>query len=188
MTEADQSAAPAPMAPDQPPSSRGAGGRTLRGVALVEATKGLLVLLAGAGLLSLTPGEVEVGVETILESFRLNPSSGYPRVFLDLASQTSDAHLWWLAVGALAYAFVRFAEAFGLWYDRAWAKWLGAVSGAIYIPYEVYGLTQTGSLTMLAVLVVNIAVVAFLTWSLWRSGRLSPSPDKDARPAGGRGC
>ncbi|MCP5520216.1 MAG: DUF2127 domain-containing protein [Verrucomicrobiales bacterium] len=130
-----------------------------------------MVLLAGAGLLSLTPQEVEAAVVTILESFRLNPSSGYPRVFLDLAAQTSNAQLWWLAIGALTYAGIRLAEAYGLWHDRAWAKWLGAVSGAIYIPYEIYGLIRKGSPAMAGILVVNIAVVAFLAWSLWASRR-----------------
>jgi uncharacterized membrane protein (DUF2068 family) len=151
--------------------SRSRGGRTLRGVALVESAKGLLVLFAGAGLLSLTPQEVEAAAVAILESFRLNPSSGYPRVFLDLASQTSNTQLWWLAMGAMAYASIRLAEAYGLWRDRAWAKWLGAVSGALYIPYEIYGLTQTGSVTMAVVLAINVAIVGFLSWSLWSGGR-----------------
>lgn len=137
----------------------------------MEAAKGVLVLLAGAGLLSLTPKEVEAAAESILRSFQLNPSSGYPRVFLDLAAQTSNAQLWGLATGALAYASIRFAEAYGLWRNRVWAKWLGVLSGCLYIPYEIYGLMRQASAVMAGLLVINLAIVGFLTWSLWNSER-----------------
>lgn len=163
--------APPPESPQRP-----SGVPLLRGVALVEAAKGLLVLLAGAGLLSLTPQQVEVATEAMLHSFRLNPSSGYPRVFMDLASQTSNAELWWLAAGALAYSLIRFAEAYGLWRDRTWAKWLGALSGAIYIPYEIYGLMERAIPAMAGLLALNLVIVGLLAWSLWSSGRRGSPP------------
>jgi len=55
-----------------------------------------------------------------------------------LASRFDGVQLWAVAVGALFYSGLRFLEAVGLWKDRNWAKWLGAISGGIYIPVEIY--------------------------------------------------
>jgi uncharacterized membrane protein (DUF2068 family) len=49
-----------------------------------------------------------------------------------------------MAAGSLLYAALRFAEAFGRWRGRRWAQWLGAASGAIYVPFEVVELLEGG--------------------------------------------
>jgi uncharacterized membrane protein (DUF2068 family) len=72
----------------------------------------------------------------------------------------NDPRLWQLAAGAAAYATVRLAEAYGLYRKRAWAEVLAALSGAIYIPFELAELFHrpTGLSAMLPAL--NIAIVA----------------------------
>jgi uncharacterized membrane protein (DUF2068 family) len=57
---------------------------------------------------------------------------------------------------------LRFAEAFGLWKARAWAEWIALVSGAIYIPFEIYKLAHKVSLFHAGILLINLAVVAFM--------------------------
>ena len=83
----------------------------LRTVALVEAAKGSLVLLAGFGLLSLIHHDIQRFAERLVVHSHLNPASGYPRIFLDLAKQLTDGRLLLLALGAVTYALVRFIEA-----------------------------------------------------------------------------
>jgi len=67
---------------------------------------------------------------------------------------------------ALAYSCVRLIEAYGLWRDRAWAKWLAALSGAIYVPFELYELYLGPSGIKVAALVLNVAVVAYMAHSI----------------------
>ncbi|MCZ7627423.1 MAG: DUF2127 domain-containing protein [Candidatus Methylomirabilis sp.] len=50
---------------------------------------------------------------------------------------------------AAGYASVRFVEAYGLWLERRWAEWFAAVSGGIYIPFEIYELLYGESLAVL---------------------------------------
>jgi uncharacterized membrane protein (DUF2068 family) len=38
---------------------------------------------------------------------------------------------------AIGYIVVRMLEAYGLWNERAWGEWLGALSGGLYIPFEI---------------------------------------------------
>ena len=78
----------------------------------------------------------------------------------------SSSRLWMLAALALTYSCVRFIEAYGLWRDRPWAKWLAALSGAIYVPFELYELYLGLSAIKVAALVLNVAVVAYMTHSI----------------------
>src|SRR4051812_4300349 len=92
----------------------------LDAVAVVEGLKGLVILLAGFGLLSLVHRDVQAIAEDIVAHFHLNPASRYPRVFLDFSARTSDARLWLFATLAFCYAALRLAEAYGLWRRRGW--------------------------------------------------------------------
>lgn len=138
----------------------------LRTIALVEAGKGTLVLLAGFGLLSLIHHDLQRVAERLVVHAHLNPASAYPRIFLDLAKQLTDGRLLLLAAGAIAYALVRFIEAYGLWHARPWAKWFAALSGGIYIPFELFELYEHVSWISLGSLLLNVAIVAFMLYSV----------------------
>lgn len=104
----------------------------LRAVALVELAKGLLVLLAGCGLLSLLHRDAGQAAEELVRLFHLNPASATPRIFIEAAARLTDARLWTLAAAAAGYALLRLVEAWGLWRGAAWAEWFGALTGAVY--------------------------------------------------------
>jgi len=87
-------------------------------------------------------------------------------VFLNAAAQVTDTRLWGLAAMALVYSALRATEAYGLWFQRRWATWLGAAGGAIYVPVEIYELIEKPSYIKVATLVLNIGVVAYLIWML----------------------
>jgi uncharacterized membrane protein (DUF2068 family) len=102
-------------------------------VALFEGAKGLLVLLAGFGLLTFIHKDVHEGAIGLVEHFHFNPASHYPRIFLDLTERITDTRLWAMACAALIYSIVRLAEATGLWLGRKWAEWFGILTGGMYI-------------------------------------------------------
>ncbi len=143
--------------------------RVLRTVAIFEAFKGIVVLLVGAGLLSILRGDVEKLAETFVAHFHLDPSSKYPRIFLELASQINNTHLWMLAIFVIVYAILRFVEAYGLWRARVWAEWLAALSGAIYIPFEVMELTKHVNIWTIGTLIINVIIVSFMGYGLRHS-------------------
>ncbi len=150
----------------------------LRAIAVLEATKGVLVLLAGAGLLALLHQDIQALAENVVLFLHLNPSHHYPGVFLKLASQLTDTRLWLLAGGSLCYAALRLAEAYGLWHERRWAEWFGAISGGVYIPVELYTAAHHFTLLHLIVILVNVAIVVFLIW--WILNTRKPEPTKRA--------
>jgi uncharacterized membrane protein (DUF2068 family) len=174
----------------KPPRSRDAsaivkhqGG--LRAVALFEAFKGALVLIAGFGLARLVNRDVEAIAEAMVHRLHLDAAKGYPRIFLELAQNVSSAQLWMLAALAAAYSTLRFVEAFGLWRGRRWAEWLAALSGAIYVPVEIYELARRVTWIKLGALVLNAAVVAYMIWLLASRFPSPPSQSTDRRAPSG---
>lgn len=148
-----------------PPAARR---RTLRAIALFEAVKGVAALAAGIGLLGLLHHDLHQAALALLWRFHLDPALHYPALLLRYADWLSAIDLRSLAPVALAYITVRLLEAYGLWKDKIWAEWLGALSGALYIPLEVAHLVHRSTLINTAVLLANIAVVGFLAFQLWK--------------------
>jgi uncharacterized membrane protein (DUF2068 family) len=138
--------------------------RALRAVASVEFLKGLVVLLAGFGVLSLVHRDAWDVAESFLEWLHISPEAHYAQVFLNLADQVTDRKVWAVAIGALTYSSLRFAESYGLWRERPWAEWLALVSGAIYLPFEVYELARKPDEVRLAILLINLAVVIYMAY------------------------
>jgi uncharacterized membrane protein (DUF2068 family) len=138
--------------------------KALRAVASIEFLKGLVVLLAGFGVLSLVHRDAWDVAESFLEWLHISPETHYAQVFLNLADQVTDTKLWAVAIGALAYSSLRFVEAYGLWRERAWAEWLALISGAIYLPFEIYELFRRPDWVRLTIFLVNLAVVLYMAY------------------------
>jgi uncharacterized membrane protein (DUF2068 family) len=132
-------------------------------VAAIEAAKGVIVLLAGFGLLGLLHRDLHALGEELVTQLHLNPAKKYPRIFMDLLSSLNDARLWSLAGLALLYSTVRFVEAYGLWRQKTWAEWLALAGGCIYLPLEVYEIYARVSVVRVSALVFNLLIVLLMT-------------------------
>lgn len=51
-----------------------------------------------------------------------------------------------------------------MWKERAWAEWLALVSGAIYLPFEIYELARRPDWIRLVIFLVNLAVVVYMAY------------------------
>ena len=145
--------------------------KVLRPIAVFEAFKGAIVLIAGFGLLGFLDRDNEVYAEQIIRHLHLNPAGHYPQIFIAAMARTEDSHLVALACLAALYSTVRFVEAYGLWFERRWAEWLAALSGGIYIPLELYELYRRVTWIRFGALLINVAIVAYMVWLLTESLR-----------------
>jgi uncharacterized membrane protein (DUF2068 family) len=139
---------------------------SIRAVAVFEAVKGVFVLAAGFGLLSLLHKDAHRIAFEFISTLNLNPAQKYPKIFIDLADHITDGKLWFFASLALIYSAFRFVEGYGLWKERAWAEWLALVSGTIYLPIEIYEVCVKVSFVSVFALVANIVVVAVVAYVL----------------------
>jgi uncharacterized membrane protein (DUF2068 family) len=134
----------------------------LRTVAVVEAVKGAAVIALCFVLLSLLHKDLNSVVDHLMEWLRLNPDSRVADWFYDLADRTTGRGIWIAVSVGLAYAACRFVEAYGLWNQRQWAEWFAVISGALYLPVELFALVAHPQWIRLGVLVGNTVVVLYI--------------------------
>lgn len=140
--------------------------RGLRAVAVLEAGKGLIVLVAGFGLLALLGRNTEQFAAHLVARLHLNPAHHYPHIFISALADVDNPQLLLLAGLAALYATIRFIEAYGLWHQRRWAEWLAALSGGIYVPLELYEIAQHVTWLRVAALAINLLIVGYMVWLL----------------------
>ncbi|MDE2397691.1 MAG: DUF2127 domain-containing protein [Burkholderiales bacterium] len=141
--------------------------RALRSIAAFELFKGVVALAAGLGLLSLLHRDLPHIAATLIGHIGLDPGAHYPAMFLREVDVLHDTSRRTLLLAIVGYVTVRLFEGWGLWHGRRWGEWLGALSGLVYVPFELRHLLHRPDLTGLLVVLFNLAIVAFLGWQLW---------------------
>ncbi|MDQ6787922.1 MAG: DUF2127 domain-containing protein [Acidobacteriota bacterium] len=138
---------------------------TTRGVHLIaifEAFKGLLGIAAIFGLLSLRHKDLQESAVNLINHLHFDPSGELAQKFIETAGQINDSNIAAVVVLCIAYVIIRFTEAYGLWFLKAWAEWFAIISGSLYIPFEIYKLLQKPTFTRAAILLFNVAIVIYL--------------------------
>ncbi len=135
---------------------------------MFEAFKGATALAASLGFLSLLHHDVRRMVVALIEHFGLDPGQHYPSMVLHYADALARTDLRALVLLASGYVVLRFSEAYGLWNQRTWGEWLGALSGALYVPFELHHLLHAPSVFGAFVLVGNLLIVGYLAFLVWR--------------------
>lgn len=84
---------------------------------------------------------------------------------LDKAFSLKSGTLHVVGLAVAAYAVLEGVEAVGLWYARRWAEYLTFLATSLFLPLEIYELTQKLSPLKIIALIVNIAVVIYLLYA-----------------------
>lgn len=134
----------------------------IRAIAIYEAAKGLIGLLAGFGLLTLLNRDLVDFAEDLIGFLHLNSEGRLANRIVETITKLNPANIKIFFAIALVYATKQFIEAYGLWRLRAWAEWVAIISGLIYIPIEIYELIHKPTFTRAAILIFNIAIVVYL--------------------------
>lgn len=132
-------------------------------IAVVEAVKGALALLAASGLELLGPAPLQRWIHELIVRFQLDPNHG-AIAWLVGAINPGGVHL--AALVAALYGAMHLLEGWGLWRARAWASWLGCITVALYLPFDVYALAKHPGWLSLVVVAVNLLVLWVLARDL----------------------
>ena len=141
----------------------------LRTVAVLEAVKGLLALAASFVFLEIVHKNVDLedAAQNLLYYLHIDPDRRLSQAFVHAAGKVMDANVTLVLVIAFIYAAGRFIEGYGLWRQRAWGEWLAIISGAVYLPFELYKLIRHPNWIHWTILLVNIVVVLYIGWVRW---------------------
>ena len=77
----------------------------------------------------------------------------------------SSSTLQWIAIGLAGYALIELIEAVGLWLMQRWGEYFAVIATSVFLPLEIYELTEKITALRLFALIVNIVAVVWLLWS-----------------------
>ena len=137
-------------------------------------------MLLGYGLFSLAHRDVGEFAEHLIRHLHLNPGRHISQAILHAADRVTEGKVIALAFGALAYATVRFIEAYGLWHTREWAEWFALLSGCLYLPWEIYELLRRATPIRWGLLLINIGIVLYMAYVRIEATRKTNSPSAEA--------
>lgn len=132
-------------------------------VIVYKVVTALLLVIISVSLLFAV--EYQPGLEQFSESLTLAGKQGVVAWVLNKILNFDPKTLEFSGIAAGAYAAVTTVEAIGLWYQKAWARWLVLGMVGISVLPEILELFRSLSLLKLIVFLVNIAIFGYLLWN-----------------------
>jgi uncharacterized membrane protein (DUF2068 family) len=165
---------PANTAPEIP-RGRLLRDRTLmRALAVERAIRCVIFLLVAAGVLKVMGSRERLQhafeqdlplLRPLANQLGWNPDNSKIVRHIAHAFTLSSSTLVWIAVGLTAYALIELIEAIGLWLMRRWGEYFAVIATSVFLPLEVYELTEKVTVLRLIALLINIVAVIWLLWS-----------------------
>jgi uncharacterized membrane protein (DUF2068 family) len=84
---------------------------------------------------------------------------------LDKLFTLSKGTLIEAGIALLGYAVLEGVEAIGLWYGKRWAEYLTFVATVVFLPFEIYELTERVSPLKVIGFLINLGVVVYLIYA-----------------------
>ena len=135
---------------------------TLLLIALFKLIKGILLLAVGIGALKLLHRDIAQTVSHWVDILRVDPDNRLIHRLLTRVLSVTPAQLKAASAGTFVYAGLLLTEGLGLLFRKRWAEYFTIITTAALIPLEVYELSRRVSTAKVAVLIINVAIVAYL--------------------------
>jgi len=138
-------------------------------IAAFKLLKGLALFVLAVGALQLLHRDLAEDVLHWINMFRVEPAHRYVQLLLDKVAMVNDRRIEELSAGTFLFSALYLTEGVGLALNKNWAKYLTVVSTAALLPIEIYEIFAGASVAKFLVLLINIAVVAYLARDVRRA-------------------
>ncbi|MBS9532859.1 DUF2127 domain-containing protein [Mycobacterium sp. M1] len=165
---------PAATAPEIP-RGRLLRDRTLmRALAVERMLRAVVFVLLAVGVLKVRGSKAQLQqafeqdlplLRPLADQIGWNPDDSKIIQHIASAFTLSSSTLLWIAAGLACYAVIELVEAVGLWLMRRWGEYFAVIATSVFLPLEIYELTEKLTALRLGALLVNIVAVAWLLWS-----------------------
>jgi uncharacterized membrane protein (DUF2068 family) len=144
-------------------------------IGLFKLTKAVLSVLLGVGALKLLHHDVGSVVLRIADALKIDPESHLIGLLMIKADLISAAELRRFSVITFSYAVICLVEGTGLMLEKRWAEYFTVTLTALALPLECFELYKEFTIPRITLLIVNLAVLAYLVWFLRRERRRKTS-------------
>jgi uncharacterized membrane protein (DUF2068 family) len=143
----------------------------LRALAVERWIRGTIVLLLGIAVLRVESSQVSLKdlvnqdlrlLKPFFDQIKFNVAdSGLVRA-IENALNASPTTLNLVAAFLIFYGVLQLVEGLGLWLLKRWGEYFAVVATSLFIPLEVYELTEKVTWLRVVALIVNVAAVVYL--------------------------
>ena len=138
-------------------------------IAVFKFLKASALLLVGFGALHFLHRDLAMTIAHWVDLLRIDPHNHYLLWLLEKVTKVDETRLREFSAGTFFYSALFFTEGTGLAVGKRWAEYLTIVSTSSLLPLEIYELLERPSIAKFVLLLVNLAVVAYLVYELGRS-------------------
>src|SRR5271163_5219045 len=160
---------------EQEPAHESSHDRGLLLIGLFKLAKAIFFFFIGVGALHLLHKDLEDEVTRLALRFRFDPESRFVALLLDKVDLIDAHRLRQISVATFGYSALALTEGIGLLLEQVWAEYLTLILTISFLPWELYELVRKPDWFRLSLLVINLAVLAYLVWLLRRKKLLGGS-------------
>jgi uncharacterized membrane protein (DUF2068 family) len=135
-------------------------------IAAFKIIDGLVLLVVAIGALKFLDKGTAAEMFRWANAIRVDPGNRFFQLLLTRLSILNEKTLKELSVGTFFYSGLHFTEGFGLLFRKRWAEYFTIVITGSFIPLEAYEIIRRPTLAKGIVLILNLAVVAYLAMNL----------------------
>jgi uncharacterized membrane protein (DUF2068 family) len=153
-----------------------------RGLVAIGAFKlleSVFFILVGVGVLHLIGKNLEDEALKLMGRLRVDPDGRLVSWVLDHVDDITAHRLKQIGFATFFYAGLRIAEGAGLVMEKLWAEYLTVSATMIFLPWEIYEIIRRPDWIRIGVLLTNLVVLAYLSWSLRRRLRRGERVDQE---------
>ncbi|GAC1406140.1 MAG: hypothetical protein NVSMB60_25870 [Mycobacterium sp.] len=146
----------------------------MRALAIERVVRTVIFSLLAVGVLAVrgTHDRLRAALENELPMIRpladqvgWNPDDSKLLHHIEQAFSLSPTTLRWVATGMFAYAAIELIEAVGLWLITRWGEYFAVIATSVFLPLEIYEITEKVTAFRAIALAINIAAVLWLLWT-----------------------
>ena len=143
----------------------------LRLIATFKFLKVALLIATGVGIFKLLHKDLACALEHWIAMFGLNPGNQFVEAALTKTANLTPHKVKLLGAGSFIYAGLFLTEGIGLWMAKRWGEWLTVIITSSLVPVEIYEIFHHISVIKILVLIINLAIVAYLVYRIRTDNR-----------------
>lgn len=154
----------------------------LRLIAFFKLLKAATLIATGIGVFKLIHADVGAVLQHWVAIVHLDPGGRIAARAIQKATNLSPDKIRELGIVSFIYAGLFLTEGTGLWLLKHWAEWFTVIITGSLVPFEAYEIYRHPTAIKILVLLINIAVVAYLIYRIREESRSSHRHETADRP------
>jgi uncharacterized membrane protein (DUF2068 family) len=146
----------------------------LRALAIERWVRGIVLILLAVAVFRLKSTQVSLqelfdrdlkSLKPFFDQIHFNVSDSSTVHSIEKVLHAKPSTLNLIAFGVLFYGALQLLEGIGLWSLKRWGEYVAVVGTTLFIPLEVYEITEKATWLKITVFIVNVAAVLYLLLS-----------------------